>query len=635
MFNLSAISTFFAGEINESLKRPLRPANLFAAAIFTLLNLVFVYPILLRERIVPALFFRDQSTLWQVVFVTIIVLIISYVLLSLNNSILKLFTGELWAHSPGIRNHSLERYGRRRQLRKYDALTKYQAMQLQTVGNWSRQINDLAAAFAPPNNLGLLPIMTAPQNTESISHVLQEGLKRIAVLREACEQLPPSKKPEMVAKLDSLADQHFSLAGDLIQSYQSRQKQMQRYPAERDYLAPTALGNVFAAIASQVWQRFKIDMSALWPPLHASLAEDSSLRKQIDNDKTSIDFLLNLLFILMIFWSIYALTRLFVPDLMAFTLVTLATVLVSVVLYRASVLRAVAWGHGVQLAFEQERTALRTKLGLVDVSDLAGERAQWEEVSRWLLWGPVNGYKDELFSGGVQPPSSSPTATVVVNSANVSIGLETTPVVIPTETETSYTEERRIDYVVLMSNTATHSPAPEATGVTVLIRDPRIHSIPSLPAQGNGLTVLSGVNTTVTGQVRTSGNERENHDQLWTVDRIPANGSVTLCYQLVAEVLTSLTVDAAHVSITSANMPMDRRAERRLKLRVGADVTTGTTVTIYDHHIPDDANIDVLIKHGSANYHTQRLTAIKQTLNVAIKGPLKKDRSFDIIYQIN
>ena len=72
---LPAISDFLKDTLGESLKKPLQPAGLFAAAIFVFLNLVFVMPDLKSTS--PLVQAIDQlDAVWLAVLATVITLIL-------------------------------------------------------------------------------------------------------------------------------------------------------------------------------------------------------------------------------------------------------------------------------------------------------------------------------------------------------------------------------------------------------------------------------------------------------------------------------------------------------------------------------------------------------------------------------
>src|SRR5438132_14027493 len=99
---LTAIGDLVKGTFSESLKRPLQPSGLFAAAIFVALNLILIYPVLIEINQPLALAMRDAGGPVQAFLGVLVVLIVSYVLSSLTNTILNLMSGELWRNSEWI-----------------------------------------------------------------------------------------------------------------------------------------------------------------------------------------------------------------------------------------------------------------------------------------------------------------------------------------------------------------------------------------------------------------------------------------------------------------------------------------------------------------------------------------------------
>lgn len=112
---LPVISDFLQGTLTDSLKKPLQPAGLFAAAVFVLLNLVFVFSSLGDSGSRFASVFPNDA--WKLAVASVLVVVLAYLLLSLNTVILAAMTGESWRESL-----LLGRFWCRWQGRKRDAM---------------------------------------------------------------------------------------------------------------------------------------------------------------------------------------------------------------------------------------------------------------------------------------------------------------------------------------------------------------------------------------------------------------------------------------------------------------------------------------------------------------------------------
>ncbi len=99
---LPAISEFLKGTFDESLKKLVQPSGIIAAAIFLLLNLLIIYPPLAAKELAIITNFAALDSAWQIVIGLTVLVVLSYMLVSLSNSILRLMTGELWSDSPLI-----------------------------------------------------------------------------------------------------------------------------------------------------------------------------------------------------------------------------------------------------------------------------------------------------------------------------------------------------------------------------------------------------------------------------------------------------------------------------------------------------------------------------------------------------
>jgi hypothetical protein len=95
-----AVADLFKGSIDEGLKKLVQPAAIVPAAVFVLLNLAVIYPALLDAGVSWATAFKGLEDTLKVVLISASILVLGYVLLNLNGSMLRLATGELIAETP-------------------------------------------------------------------------------------------------------------------------------------------------------------------------------------------------------------------------------------------------------------------------------------------------------------------------------------------------------------------------------------------------------------------------------------------------------------------------------------------------------------------------------------------------------
>jgi hypothetical protein len=475
---LPMVGDFLKSTFGESLKKPLQPAGLFAAAIFLFLNILFVFPTLVDQNEPLAIAIRDMGAAPQIALAAVLVLVLAYLLLSMGGSILKLMDGELWADSPWVGMRLVDAHcSSRRSLKR---------------AVWDRSELD------------------AP---------------------------------------DRRADRRQSL-------FQINTD----YPPAGARVAPTALGNVLYATVAYLWDRYRIDMTVLWPHMETVVAGETALAARLDNEKAALDFLLNLAFVLIAFAAEYAALRFSLrqfPELVY----SLGFVFLAWCMYRAAVSKARSWGAAVQLSFDLHRDKLRRALGMRPFSSDADERESWRRMSRWLLWAEPPG---NVLAFGADASAPAPVdKPIIVTSANTAVTTTRATVVEQFRLEDHAAERQPVssapagrwsqalDYVLLVSNATTSGETPVAgrelgaDGASVLVCDPRVVSLadPVLDRQArrDGWQVSRVP----------SGRHHSPEDLLWTMRRLPPNGSRVLRYRLP---LAALNIDAApHLRISNSS----------------------------------------------------------------------------------
>lgn len=460
---LPAISQFLKGTFDESLKKLVQPAGLVVSGIFILLNLFFIFPPLAAQNNQFVMGFLRLEEGWQIVVMIAAIIVLAYLLLSLNASVMRIMTGELWGGSP-----LLGGLGR--------------AMQKRQLGP------------------------------------LDEECERVRELR---------------------AD---SMTPDDVQTLYYCWDRITRYPARSAYLAPTALGNVLNSTADYVQARYNIDMTALWPQMEIVLAgsdKGKALNSRIEDEKATLNFLVNLSFVLALFVVEYLLLNTFwfgllwPPSWPALAL-SAAVLLTSYIVYRASVTKARSWGEAVQMAFDMHRSDLAAALKLRPSRDRADERKLWKGISEWLVWWPKysrsSAHPDDLFE--TPSAASAPSASLLVQSGNASVKSFETVVEerVPPENVIGNAVELRehINYELIVSNTSQDKPAQ---GVSFVVADPRVPSIRESDLTGP-YEPVSYPPTDVELAIVPSGEGKPAHYLSWQVNNVAPNSAVTIRYKL-------------------------------------------------------------------------------------------------------
>ncbi|HRQ38318.1 MAG TPA: hypothetical protein PLD25_10425 [Chloroflexota bacterium] len=186
------------------------------------------------------------------------------------------------------------------------------------------------------------------------------------------------------------------------------------FPAERNLILPTRLGNVFRGFERYSSHQYGIASITLWPRLLAKI--DKEYASSIDDSMTSFDFMLNssalcgVLSIAIIFTGlIYPIPLYEASLLLSWLFKSIAFALLSYSFYVFSISRAVAWGNMVKGAFDLYRWDLLQQLGYKHLpTNLLEERAIWDYISKQMIYGdhpskPTFPYQEQETSLRVVP----------------------------------------------------------------------------------------------------------------------------------------------------------------------------------------------------------------------------------------
>lgn len=514
-----ALATFISGTVNESLKKLVQPSGLIAASIFTLLNVLLVFPLLAGYSVTFVTHFFGLQDVWQTLALVALVLMLGYLLVSLNTFILNLMSGELWRN------------------------TFFGAFFIQRAHWWQKKLKTQSRGAGGP--------LTSKSEAE----------QRRALLTLTTDYPP--------------------------------------YEYE-GVLSPTILGNVLNAVSTHIWAHYRIDMATLWPHLEVIISEEKTLPARIQDAKGSLDFLLNLSFLLYLFAFEYALASIWTHSHVE--LFAPAFLLAGYLIYRASISQAHAWGDAVQMAFDLYRGKLREKLGLPEAKTRAEEFAMWENASRWLQWNTLTG-PDPFLPKEPHPTESEDVPYVVSDNAKVQIRRIITTPRIPANGSAAPIVERwrYADYLILVSHNGSEHAAVQgsvssreacncpARGIYVVVSDPKVPSIKENPALLN-LSEWSG--TAVTNYTLPSGKKAYAHDLVWRIAELPWNGSGALRYRL-SDLLFRTSVSVPNLAVLET-IPEEAGSENAYQLtltNIGAERINEVTVEVFDVHNQDASSL--------------------------------------------
>jgi hypothetical protein len=314
-----------------------------------------------------------------------------------------------------------------------------------------------------------------------------------------------------------------------------------RFP-DREHILPTALGNALKTTARRVWDRYGIDLATLWPYMETVIEKDQKLVTRIENEKSSLDFLVYLAFGLTVFSFEHAIVRLWLGwgglspvdwAAMGWSLVVLVPAYVA---YRAAVNKAVSWGQAMQTGFDLYQEDLRKALGLREFKSTTHRWRVWRKMADWLVSG--NLYDPKIFAVEGEPSKIVPS---LVPSDNVRVQLEhsttreRTP---PGDDPASYIRGTEwINYLLIVNHADTQKTGDDQTypaaGAHILVSDRRV---PSLDYES-----IQILGQDCTGQIRPeivpTGRTDSAHDLLWRIRELKPNEACVLRYRLVRSTL--------------------------------------------------------------------------------------------------
>ncbi len=507
---LPGISDFLKSTFDESLKKLIQPNGLIPAAIFLLLNLLLIFLPIADADYNAVAWFYALSDPWKLVIGTALLLVLGYLLASLSSSLLKVMTGELWANSlffgPWLSNSFRSKRDEvsrdlKQQRQERDRLAA-DAARVET--ECDEQAKRIARTKA---EIALLKNYIHPN--------LAEIDQKLDLLKTDEEE-----RPALLAALEDARMQLDQVRARYSEAYRLRTL---NYP-EQQYIAPTDLGNAVNVTSDYIYNRYGIEMAALWTQMENIVADDKPLQARLDNEKAALDFMVNLSVLLDLFALEFLLVRVWLGEFPSAAGGALVFLVLGYAVYRVAVTKARSWGDAVQCAFDLHREDLRKKMRVREFRGLTDERAVWEKLSGWLMWG-------KPFPENVFEASAPAVSTVCSENIKVSLdsAVEGEARVPPLGAAPKVEYAPLVRYMLLVNNPAAGQTPVAADGAHVIITDtrvPRIDTLPQItnPAEWAGIPIAA--------TVLTSGKPKPKHKLLWTMGKLPPASCRALQYAL-------------------------------------------------------------------------------------------------------
>jgi uncharacterized repeat protein (TIGR01451 family) len=187
-----------------------------------------------------------------------------------------------------------------------------------------------------------------------------------------------------------------NVAGPLLDDLQLQETALgvflnSRIPQAKELLLPTSLGNAITCYRRYPFYAYGMDINTLWPRLVPKI--DPAFSANIDEAKTTFDFMLNMSF-LCILTTLGVLTiGLAAPAPLSWTVVlpwlwrASLFAMLAMIFYYFSVNRAVVWGQQINSAIDVYRLDLLKALGYQQKPlSYQEERALWFKISAELAY---------------------------------------------------------------------------------------------------------------------------------------------------------------------------------------------------------------------------------------------------------
>ena len=190
---LSSIGSLLSGTSIEEFKKLFQPASLVAAALFLALNLVFVYPFLIEQRVHFVLVLQSMGAVAQLALLSLLILAVGYLIASLGPSFLSLVTGNSLRDARLVQDTFTRRERARFQKLKDDLRSQDKSVQAWALHKLAFEFPLEAERFAP-SRLGNAVDSVA-------SYTWHQYGADLDTLWPVMDQALKDKNPEMQARI--------------------------------------------------------------------------------------------------------------------------------------------------------------------------------------------------------------------------------------------------------------------------------------------------------------------------------------------------------------------------------------------------------------------------------------------------
>jgi hypothetical protein len=379
-----------------------------------------------------------------------------------------------------------------------------------------------------------------------------------------------------------------------------------RFPVEEGYLAPTALGNTIAATQSYLWQRYRIDMSALLPILDSTLQDTNSFKIKIDSHKSNMTFLLNMGVLLVLFAVEHLIINLIWVDLgwKVILIPGLLVIIAYLLMYRSAVMQAQSWGQVVKQAFIVHQETVLEKFGVEKGMSSMKKREAFYKIGQWLAWAHREKYEG-VFKENQGLLSDQTEKLIPYNtywpkgdsfiSANPSISCTSSVNVTANVRRTISTYEnfgtiakgvKIAKYLMMLDYKFPQDGQKElhhADGVYVVVSDPHV---PTCKNSELVPTEIKGISKPMGKRIpRKSGS---GYAHYWYIDRLGINSAGSFEYQIEIEDETFRIEilndnDLNFLQIEEDSQPFDeKRQTYRISVKNNSDADKGLKLQVTD-----------------------------------------------------
>jgi hypothetical protein len=257
------------------------------------------------------------------------------------------------------------------------------------------------------------------------------------------------------------------------------------HPDDSGHSSGTSLGDALRASAWMTSQRYGMDMTVLWEPLQALVAQgdtgadDAGNAKDAAvasaNDEKAVLNLVGTLTVTLVFFVVEAGVVLGLLHHWQGVLTSLLALPVAYLAYRIAVTKAISWSDAIDNVAALHRDKLRPAFGLPEAGDpesYAETRREFRELSYFLRWG----------GDGVRPVALPPAArSADVLTGNAAATLSATSRQEPPPGTEAREHEAFVRHVLVTAREGCGKCESEA--VSVLVHDPLVPHVTTPPGQ--------------------------------------------------------------------------------------------------------------------------------------------------------